>query len=113
MSILTCQALEGTLYYDYTSKNDYGGRVSDTTRYYRNSSPRISQITFVPADGFSGTVTISYTGYDTAGESFTGNVIIRLADETVRCITPQEPESLCSLRLRTLMRPACAATAPA
>lgn len=72
---------EGTLYYDYTSKNDYGGRVSDTTRYYRNSSPRISQITFVPADGFSGTVTISYTGYDTAGESFTGNVIIRLADE--------------------------------
>ena len=72
---------EGTLYYDYTSKNDYGGRVSDTTRYYRNSSPKISQITFVPADGFSGTVTISYTGYDTAGESFTGNVIIRLADE--------------------------------
>ena len=26
-------------------------------------------------------MTISYTGYDTAGESFTGNVIIRLADE--------------------------------
>ena len=72
---------EGTLYYDYTSRNHYGSKVSDTTRYYRNSSPRISDITFVPADGFSGTVTIPYTGYDTAGDSFTGNLVIRVADE--------------------------------
>ena len=55
-------SLKGTLYYDYSGSGSYGSRVSDTTRYYRSSSPQISRITFVPDQGFTGTVSIPYTG---------------------------------------------------
>ena len=69
-------ALEGTLYYDYSGSGSSATPVSDTTRYYRSSSPQISKITFVPAQGFTGTVSIPYTGYDTDGRRFTGTVEI-------------------------------------
>lgn len=72
---------EGTLYYNYTSKNNYDSKVSETTRYYRNSSPRLSYITFVPATGFTGTVTIPFTGRDSSGEKFPGNLVIRVTDD--------------------------------
>lgn len=74
-------ASEGVLYYNYTGSGSYTSRVDSSTRYYRNnSSPRISGITFVPAAGFSGTVTIPYTGYHYSG-SFTGRVIIRVSGD--------------------------------
>lgn len=72
---------EGTLYYDYTSKNNYGSKVFETIRYYRSSSPRLSYITFVPASGFSGIVTIPFTGRDSSGEKFSGNLVIRVTDD--------------------------------
>lgn len=72
---------EGVLYYDYTSKNNYDSKVSESSRYYRNSTPRISYITFVPASGFSGTVTIPFTGRDSSGENFSGNLVIRVTDD--------------------------------
>lgn len=74
-------ASEGVLYYNYTDSGSYSSRVGSTTRYYRSgSSPRISGITFVPAAGFSGTVTIPYTGYQDSG-SFTGRVVIRVSGD--------------------------------
>ena len=81
----------GTLYYNYTSSSTYGSRVSTSTRYYRNSTPRISYITFVPARGYSGTITVPFTGTSTSGRTFTGNLIIRVGDEygTVNYSTPE------------------------
>lgn len=74
-------ASEGVLYYNYTDSDSYSRRVDSGTRYYRSgSSPRISGITFVPAAGFSGTVTIPYTGYQDSG-SFTGRVVIRVSGD--------------------------------
>ena len=74
-------ASEGVLYYNYTGSGSYTSRVDSSTRYYRSgSSPRISGITFVPAAGFSGTVTIPYTGYQYSG-SFTGRVVIRVSGD--------------------------------
>ena len=74
-------ASEGVLYYNYTDSGSYSSRVSSATRYYRSgSSPRISGITFVPAAGFSGTVTIPYTGYQDS-DSFTGRVVIRVSGD--------------------------------
>ena len=74
-------ASEGVLYYNYTDSGSYSSRVDSATRYYRSgSSPRISGITFVPAAGFSGTVTIPYTGYQDSG-SFTGRVVIRVSGD--------------------------------
>lgn len=86
-------SLEGTLYYDYSGSGSYGSRVSDTTRYYRSSSPQISRITFVPAQGFTGTVSIPYTGYDRDGGRFTGTVRITVGStygtDIVRYTIPQ------------------------
>lgn len=74
-------ASEGVLYYNYTDSSSYSSRVGSATRYYRSgSSPRISGITFVPAAGFSGTVTIPYTGYQDS-DSFTGRVVIRVSGD--------------------------------
>lgn len=74
-------ASEGVLYYNYTDSGSYSSRVDSATRYYRSgSSPRISGITFVPAAGFSGTVTIPYTGYQDSGR-FTGRIVIRVSGD--------------------------------
>lgn len=66
----------GTLYYNYTSNNNFGSRVSTSTNYYRDRSSYLSQVTFVPASGYTGTVEISFTGYDVDGDRFNGTVRI-------------------------------------
>ena len=71
-------AAAGTLYYNYNSQYSYGGLVSDGTRYFRSSSPRISYITFVAASNYSGDVTVPFTGYSVSGETFTGDVVFHV-----------------------------------
>ena len=66
----------GTLRYNYSSSSSTGSAVSSSSSYYRSSSPYLSNITFVPASGYTGTVNISFTGYDTSGERFTGTVSV-------------------------------------
>lgn len=66
---------KGTLFYKYTG-SDLDNKVTSGTPYYRSKSPLLSDVTFVAADGYSGTVTISYTGRDTTGNSFSGSVSI-------------------------------------
>lgn len=66
----------GTLRYNYSSSSSTGSTASSSTSYYRSSSPYLSNITFVPASGYTGTVRISFTGYDTSGQRFTGTVAI-------------------------------------
>ena len=71
-------ASEGALYYDY-SGTSYEEKISESTRYFRSSSPRISKIDFVPRSGYTGTATIPYVGYSTDGTKFEGRVIIRMS----------------------------------
>ena len=71
----------GTLYYNYSSSGSYGSKVSSSTGYRRTSSPYLDDVSFVPASGWAGTVSISFTGYSTAGESFSGTVKVT-AEET-------------------------------
>ena len=66
----------GTLRYNYNSSSSTGSAVSAGSSYYRSSSPYLSNVSFVPASGFSGTADIRYTGYDTSGQSYTGTVSI-------------------------------------
>ncbi len=68
----------GTLYYNYISSADMGTRVSNTESFYRSGSPALSSVTFVPAYNYNGTVSISFTGYDTNGGRFDGTVHIRV-----------------------------------
>lgn len=80
---------QGTLYLNYRSASNPGSRISATTRYYRSSTPQISNITFVPASGFTGTVTVPFTAFDRYGERFQGNLVIRVtgSDGTVSYTT--------------------------
>ncbi len=72
-------ASQGILYYNYTSASS--NRVDTSTRYNRSSTgSRISNITFVPAANFSGTVTVPYTGYDSAGQTYKDNLVILVTD---------------------------------
>lgn len=66
----------GTLYYNYASANSTGTRVATGTDYRRSGSPSLSNVTFVPASGYSGTVSIPFTGYDDNGVRFSGTVTI-------------------------------------
>lgn len=70
----------GTLYYDFSSPAQPGTKVSSSTRYYRLASPYLSRVTFVPRAGYTGTVSISYTGYNVDGESFSGTVKVTVQD---------------------------------
>lgn len=66
----------GTLYRDYKSALDYGSRVAASEKYDRKG---LDDVTFVPAQGFVGTVTIGYEGYSTTGEKYTGELVIRVS----------------------------------
>ncbi len=70
----------GTLYYNYDSEDDYDEKVSESKKYYYNDTPAISKVSFVPKKGYSGTVTIKYTGYDEDKNSFSGKVKIKVDD---------------------------------
>jgi hypothetical protein len=72
---------EGTLYYDYSSSGSYNSLVTTGASYYYTRNPRISRISFVPNSSFTGAVQISFTGWDTAGNRFTGLVKINVRSE--------------------------------
>ena len=63
---------QGTLYYNYSSSGSYDSRVSESTSYYRSSSPYLRRVSFVANPDYSGNVSISFTGYDTKGNRFSG-----------------------------------------
>lgn len=65
----------GTLYYDYDD-GDYESRVSSSRSYYRNARPYLDRVSFVPARGYAGTVSIDFTGENTVGRTFSGTVEI-------------------------------------
>ena len=67
---------QGVLYYDYTSAEQYDGKVSASKRYYRASSPYLNRVAFVPAAGYTGTAEIAFTAWDADGEEFSGTLEI-------------------------------------
>lgn len=68
----------GKLYYDYTSSDNYDSKVSASTKYYADDDPYIDDVTFVPADDYTDTVSITYTGYTEDGTTYTGTIKITI-----------------------------------
>lgn len=68
-------ANEGTLYVDYKNEYDYASPVSANNRY---DQAALNNITFVPAQGFVGNVSISYAGYSVSGSKYTGELVIQV-----------------------------------
>lgn len=64
----------GSLYYGYSSPSKPGTAIYPDTQLYYNKSPRISDITFVPAANYSGTFTLSYTGANSKDIVYAGEI---------------------------------------
>ncbi len=74
-------AAEGTLYVNFDKAGE--ARVSTTGFYYNTAgTPKISEISFVPASSFVGPVNLHYTATDAKGNSYTGMVRVSVSDAT-------------------------------
>lgn len=69
----------GVMYTNYTSSTRFDSKVSYGTKYYEDD---LDSITFVPKSPYNGIVLISYTGYNTDGDSFTGVIKIVVEKES-------------------------------
>lgn len=72
----------GTLYYDYKTSGNSSLVAASTKYYYEDRSPYIEKVSFVSSGTAAGTYIIKYTGYDTDGSSFTGQVRITVSAKT-------------------------------
>lgn len=69
-------ASKGTLYYNYSGAGQWSQKVDGTTKYYLSSTPSLEKVTFVPAQNYTGTVSIPYRCTDTTGSSYSGTMTI-------------------------------------
>ena len=81
----------GALYYNYSANGNYEKTVSASTSYYRSSSPYLSSVSYVPDANSPTSVLISFTGWSTSRESFSGTV----------AITYTGPQTVSALRYST------------
>jgi hypothetical protein len=64
----------GTLYFGYSSPSSPGTAITSKTKLYYGKSPKISDVTFVPATNYTGTLAISYTGVTTNSVAYAGDI---------------------------------------
>jgi len=67
----------GTLYHNTN------GAVSTGTNYYRTGSGNlIGNLSFVPANAYTGSFTIPYTGYTTGGKTYSGSIYLNVSNRS-------------------------------
>lgn len=65
----------GTLYKNYSNGKGTAVTTSDRFYYYSSTSgASVNSVTYVPLAGYTGVVTIPYTGYTTTGGQISGNI---------------------------------------
>lgn len=65
----------GTLYKNYSNGKGTAVTTSDRFYYYSSTSgASVNSVTYVPVAGYTGVVTIPYTGYTTTGAQISGNI---------------------------------------
>jgi len=74
---------EGRLYFDYTSATKFDSYVKAATKYYETSDPSILDVSFVPKNDFSGTVSVEYKAYDVDENLYTGIIEIVVEEKDV------------------------------
>jgi len=70
----------GNLYYNYVSASNYDSTVSSSTNYYVYSASYLSYVAFASTNNYTGTVVISYTGYNAQGTGYSGKLIVFIVD---------------------------------
>ncbi|MGE4275711.1 MAG: Ig-like domain-containing protein, partial [Lawsonibacter sp.] len=93
---LTVSTADGILYYGYGSDSDPGAGVASSQRYYYSTGATcsLSDITFVPKSGFSGTATIEYTGWSVSGQSYAGEIAVTVDETEELAYTSQNGEAI-------------------
>ena len=71
---------EGKLYYDYSSASSYKSVVTESSKYFVDSSKYLNKVSFVPYTNFDGVVYIDYIAYDEDGISYKGTIKINVED---------------------------------
>lgn len=78
------EASKGTLYEVYYTDSNYRKAVTANTAYHASArSPQISEVSFVPSPGFTGSCDISFVGYDLAGNSYQGTIEINVGTQAL------------------------------
>ena len=79
----------GILYYDYISATKPGTAVRASDKYYRTgtSNKLFADVSFVPKSGYTGSFTLTYTAYDSSGNSFVGKVSITVGTNNIKTLT--------------------------
>ncbi len=77
----------GTLYGVYSSSNSSSQNTAlkSSTRCYRNPGSKdiaLDDVTFVPASGYTGTISISFSGYSSSGKKFSGTMKITVGKDS-------------------------------
>ena len=76
---------KGTLYHQY---NKSGQReATRNTKYCRSAAPYLDELTFVPAKDYEGTVSLSFTGRNTAGKEFNGTLAFKVGSGVSASLT--------------------------
>ena len=73
-------ASSGTLYDQYGTASQAAATAD--TAYQMEYNPNLSDLSFVPAAGFTGTVSIGYTAYSTTHASYTGTIEITFTENS-------------------------------
>lgn len=72
----------GTLYLNYNGNT--GTLVTENTAYNASSrSPQISEVSFVPAGGYTGSAQIPFVGYDIQGNSYLGTLEVNVGTQAL------------------------------
>ncbi|MBR6720409.1 MAG: S-layer homology domain-containing protein [Clostridia bacterium] len=69
----------GALYLYYGEANQT--LISAGSTFYTDRKPNITDVTFIPSEGFKGTASISYFGQSNEGDNFTGYVKIEVVEK--------------------------------
>lgn len=71
---------QGALYYNYKNSSNPGTKITagSTKYYYTTGTKLITDITFVPKNSYSGTVSLNYKGTGNSGKTFSGKINIEV-----------------------------------
>jgi hypothetical protein len=80
--------LSGNLYYDYVSPGSVGTPVTNSSSsFYVQTAPYLARVAFVPAQDFTGQVSIYFYGYSKEGWGYFCKLVITVLDSPGGIVT--------------------------
>ncbi|NLA85975.1 MAG: hypothetical protein GX847_01570, partial [Clostridiales bacterium] len=90
----------GRFYYNYTSSVRFDYAISAGNKFYLTGTPYLSNVSFVPSEGYNGSFSVTYTGCTSGGISFTGKIKITVSGYSGGTVT-YETDSMTPVAFKT------------